>query len=108
MEVLQQAYDARAKKLNKIEKIKEQRTGEEAYSQLERYAKEGYASIPAEDKSYFLKCFGIYDRPATPERFMIKMRIPGGHLNASQARMIGTCAKEYGQDYIDLTTRAQC
>ncbi|MBL4730711.1 MAG: ferredoxin--nitrite reductase, partial [Sulfurimonas sp.] len=99
MEVLQQAYDARAKKLNKIEKIKEQRTGEEAYSQLERYAKEGYASIPAEDKSYFLKCFGIYDRPATPERFMIKMRIPGGHLNASQARMIGACAKEYGQDY---------
>ena len=108
MEALQKAYDSRSSKVNKIEKMKDQRSPQEAYTQLEQYAKDGYASIPAEDKNYFLKCFGIYDRPATPERFMIKMRIPGGHLNATQARVIGECAKEYGQDYIDLTTRAQC
>lgn len=108
MEALQKAYDSRANKLNKIEKMKDVRSAQEAYAQLDQYAKDGYDSIPAEDKSYFLKCFGIYDRPATPERFMIKMRIPGGHLNSSQARVIGECAKEYGQDYIDLTTRAQC
>lgn len=108
MEALQKAHDLRATKLNKIEKMKDARSAQEAYAQLDQYAKDGYASIPSEDKSYFLKCFGIYDRPATPERFMIKMRIPGGHLNASQARVIGECAKEYGEDYIDLTTRSQC
>lgn len=108
MQELQVAYDARAKKINKIEKIKEMKTPEEAYAKLEQYAKDGYDSIPAEDKSYFLKCFGIYDRPKTPERFMIKLRIPGGHLTSAQARVIGECSQEYGQDYIDLTTRAQC
>jgi len=108
MEALQQAFEARNKKLNKIEKLKELKSPKEAIEKLEEYAQNGYASIPAEDKSYFLKCFGIYDRPATPERFMIKLRIPGGYMNAAQAKVIGECAKEFGEDYIDLTTRAQC
>ncbi len=108
MQALQTAYDARAKKLNKIEKIKELKTPQEAYVKLEEYAKSGYESIPDEDKSYFLKCFGIYDRPATPQKFMIKLRIPGGFLNAEQAQAIGVCAQEFGEDYIDLTTRQQC
>jgi len=108
MEILQQAYEARSKKLNKIEKVKALKSPKEAYEKLEEYAKSGYASIPDEDKSYFLKCFGIYDRPATPERFMLKLRIPGGYMSAAQAKVIGECAKEFGQDYIDLTTRAQC
>jgi ferredoxin-nitrite reductase len=108
MQILQKAYEARSKKVNKIEKVKELKNPQEAYEKISEYAKTGYASIPDEDKKYFLKCFGIYDRPATPERFMIKLRIPGGHLNSAQARVIGECAKEYGQDYIDLTTRQQC
>ena len=108
MEALQKAYEARSKKVNKIEKVKELKNPQEAYDKIAEYASTGYASIPDEDKKYFLKCFGIYDRPATPERFMIKLRIPGGHLNSAQARVIGECAKEFGEDYIDLTTRQQC
>ncbi len=105
---LEKAYEARSKKLNKIEKIKQTKNPQEAFDALEEYARNGYDSIPDDDKKYFLKCFGIYDRPATPERFMLKLRIPGGFLNASQAKVIGKCAKEFGQDYIDLTTRQQC
>ncbi len=108
MQALQNAYDARAKKLNKIEQTKQLKSPNEAYEKLEYYAKEGYASIPDEDKKYFLKCFGIYDRPATPERFMLKLRTSGGFLSANQLKVIGECAKEFGQDYIDLTTRQQC
>ncbi len=108
MQTLQNAYEARSKKLNKIEKVKELKNPQEAYDKIAQYAKDGYDSIPDEDKKYFLKCFGIYDRPATPQRFMIKLRIPGGHLSATQAKVIGECAKEFGQDYIDLTTRQQC
>ncbi|PHS58239.1 MAG: ferredoxin--nitrite reductase [Sulfurimonas sp.] len=104
---LEKAYEARSKKINKMEKIKELKSPKEAFDALEMYAKNGYASIPNEDKTYFLKCFGIFDRPATPERFMIRLRIPGGFLNSTQARAIGECAKDFGQDYIDLTTRAQ-
>ena len=108
MEALQKAYEARSKKINKIEKVKELKNPQEAFDKLEEYARDGYDSIPDEDKKYFLKCFGIYDRPATPERFMLKLRIPGGFLNATQAKVIGECAKEFGEDYIDLTTRQQC
>jgi len=108
MELLQKAFEARSKKLNKIEKLKALKSPQEAFEKLEEYAQNGYASIPDEDKSYFLKCFGIYDRAATPERFMLKLRIPGGYLSAQQAQVIAECAQEFGQDYIDLTTRAQC
>ncbi|WP_372999121.1 ferredoxin--nitrite reductase [Sulfurimonas sp.] len=108
MHSLQKAYDARSKKLNKIEQVKELKNPQEAFDKLEEYSQNGYASIPDEDKKYFLKCFGIYDRVATPQKFMIKLRIPGGYLNSIQAREIGECALLYGQDYIDLTTRSQC
>ncbi|MCF6331565.1 MAG: ferredoxin--nitrite reductase [Sulfurimonas sp.] len=107
MKTLKDVYETRNKKLNKIEKIKELKTAQESFSKLQEYAKNGYNSIPDEDKKYFLKCFGIYDRPATPEKFMLKLRIPGGYLNSAQAKAIGECAKDYGQDYIDLTTRCQ-
>ncbi len=108
MKSLEDAFNSRNKKLNKIEKIKELKNPQEAFDKIAQYAKEGYDSIPDEDKSYFLKCFGIYDRPKTPKQFMIKLRIPGGQLTATQAKAIGECSKEFGRDYLDLTTRAQC
>ncbi|MFA5454413.1 MAG: ferredoxin--nitrite reductase [Sulfurimonas sp.] len=108
MEALQKAYDARAKKLNKVEETKALKTPKEAFAMLEHYAKEGYASIQDEDKNYFLKCFGIYDKDSqTPQKFMIRVRITGGYLNALQARVLGEIAQEFGEDYIDITTRAQ-
>lgn len=105
---LQKAYEARAKKLNKVEETKALKTPKEAFDMLGFYAKNGYSSIPDEDKSYFLKCFGIYDKDSqTPQKFMIRVRITGGYLNAAQARVLGEIAKEFGDDYIDITTRAQ-
>jgi len=108
MKALQKAYEARSKKVNKIETLKAIKNPQEAYDKLQEYAKNGFDSVPQEDKAYFLKCFGIYYRPATPEKFMLKLRIPGGFMNASQAKVIGECAKEFGENYIDLTTRQQC
>lgn len=106
-EVLQKAFESRSKKINKIEEVKKLKSPQEAYEKLEEYASNGFASVPEEDKAYFLKCFGIFYRPATPEKFMIRLRIPGGFLTAEQAKVIGECAKEFGEDYIDLTTRQQ-
>jgi len=104
---LNEAYIARSTKVNKIEKTKVLKTPEEAWEKLEYYAEKGYNAIPAEDLSYFLKCFGIYDRPATPKQFMIRVRIPGGQLSAQQAEVVGRLARDYGNDYIDITTRMQ-
>ncbi len=104
---LTEAFVSRNAKVNKIEKTKELKTPKEAWERLETYAKAGYDAIPPEDLNYFLKCFGIFDRPATPKQFMIRVRIPGGQLRAEQAEVIGRLARDYGNDYIDITTRMQ-
>ena len=108
MQALQDAFNARNKKLNKIEGVKALKSPQEAYDKLDEYASKGFDSVPEEDKAYFLKCFGIYYRPATPEKFMLKLRIPGGFMTSAQAKVIGECAEEFGEDYLDLTTRQQC
>jgi len=108
MKLLEEAFEARNKKQNKIEKVKELKNPMDAFNQIEQYAKDGYDSISDEDKKYFLKCFGIYDKDSlTPKQFMMRVRVAGGYLNATQTTAIGEIAKEYGKDYIDITTRAQ-
>ncbi len=108
MNILIEAKESRNKKLNKIEKIKESKDPFIVWEKLEYYAQNGFDSIPDEDKSYFLKCFGIYYREKTPKQFMLKLRIPAGYLTSEQTKVIGECAKEFGEDYIDFTTRSQC
>ncbi len=98
---------AKHTKINKIEKLKETRSYKDALEALEVYAKEGYDSILKEDMDYFLKCFGVFDRPATPKKFMMRVRIPYGRLTSKQAFKLGELSKEYGNNYMDLTTRAQ-
>lgn len=108
LNILKKAYEVRNKKVNKIEKVKDLKNPMQAFEKIAQYAKEGYDSIPDEDKKYFLKCFGIFDKDGqTPKQFMMRVRVAGGHLNAVQAKKIGEIAKEFGQDYIDITTRAQ-
>ncbi len=107
MEKLIKVSEERNKRLNKIEKLKQEHTPQEAWEKLEYYAKNGFSSIPQHDLDYFLKCFGVFYRPATPERFMIRVRIPGGKLSYQQALKLGEVAQKYGNDYIDLTTRMQ-
>jgi len=107
MESLKKEYARRDTKINKIEKLKATKNPNEAYKKIKEYAKNGYDSIPPEDKSYFLKCFGIFDKPATPNKFMMRIRVPGGQLNFEQAIALGEVSRDFGANYLDLTTRAQ-
>ncbi|WP_052433618.1 hypothetical protein [Sulfurospirillum arsenophilum] len=91
---------------NKIEELKQTKTPLEVFACIKQYAKEGYEAIPADEKSYFLKCFGIFDRESTPGQFMMRIRTSGGCLSLEQAQTLGELAKSYGNDYMDLTTRA--
>jgi len=107
MTSLLQANEARSTKIHKTELIKERFTAREAWERLEDYAKNGYSSITDEDKDFVLKSFGIFDRPATPERFMIRVRVSGGSLSIEQAMALAYIATKFGKDYIDITTRQQ-
>lgn len=107
MTTLIQANEARSVKRHKIESIKDTFSASEAWERLIGYSKTGYAGITEEDKEFVLKSFGVFDREATPERFMIRVRIAGGQLSVAQATALANAAKLYGQDYIDITTRQQ-
>ena len=107
MTSLSQANAERSAKRHKTESIKDAFSAAEAWERLIGYSKTGYASISDDDKDFVLKSFGIFDRPATPERFMIRVRIAGGGLSVEQALVVAYVAKSFGQDYIDITTRQQ-
>jgi len=104
MSILAKALEARSKKVNKVEKTKLSKNVMDVYAQLEEIASGGYENLSKEDSSYFLKCFGLFDKG---DYFMLRVRIPIGQLNNEQAIRIGEVAKKYGDDYIDISTRMQ-
>ncbi len=104
MKSLNQALEARSKKVNKVENTKALKDPMDVYNKLDAIASAGYEGLSKEDSSYFLKCFGLFDKG---EDFMLRVRIPAGQLSYEQAICIGEVAYEYGDDYIDITTRMQ-
>lgn len=107
MTSLMQANEQRSAKRHKTETLKDAFDAQGAWDRLIGYSKSGYASITEEDKDFVLKSFGVFDRPATPERFMIRVRIAGGALSAEQAMALAYVATRFGEDTIDITTRMQ-
>jgi len=101
--------EQRNQKINKIEKIKPNRTVDEAMEKLKEYATTGYDSIEKDDKAVFFKYFGIFDKEKSngKNHFMLRVRIPGGQMTPQQAMKVGEVAKAYGNNYIDITTRMQ-
>ena len=104
MSILEKAFEARNKKVNKVETTKALKLPMDVYARLEEIAAAGYEGLAAEDSAYFLKCFGLFDKG---EDFMLRVRVPAGQLNYEQALRIGQVAQKYGNDYIDITTRMQ-
>lgn len=102
---LQEAFETRNKKQNKIEKLKEIKTPISVYKKLDELCSKKFEDLKDEDKMFFLKCFGLYGKK--DGTLMLRLRIPAGQLNVEQAIKIGEIAKTYGEDYIDITTRQQ-
>lgn len=105
MKKLHEAFEARNKKQNKIEAIKALKTPMSVYNNLKIICESGYENLKDEDSKYFLKSFGLFDKGEG--EFMIRVRIPAGQLSPEQALVIGNVSKEFGKDYIDITTRQQ-
>jgi len=104
MKSLSKALEDRMKKMNRIEQIKVLSDTIEVYTRLSKIADGGYEALKEEDSSYFLKCLGLFDKG---KDFMIRVHILAGELSYEQALCIGELAYEYGDDYMDITTRMQ-
>lgn len=92
-------------KLNKFEFVKMEKDGLDVIRTIiEKYAKEGYASIPEDDMNRF-KWAGVYEQKPRDGHFMMRVRINGGILSSKQARMLASIARDYGRGLVDVTTR---
>ena len=53
-----------------------------------------------------LKWYGMFWRPKTPGKFMLRLRIPNGILNSKQLKVISSIVARYGENgSCDITTR---
>ncbi len=103
--------------LNQVERWKlERHPLDVRQAVLERYAVEGpeaIAAVPGELER--LKWVGLYPQRQGGDAFMVRIKLPGGRLDAAQARTIGELAEThargpapnpvFGQGFLDLTTR---
>ncbi|HEV3495614.1 MAG TPA: nitrite/sulfite reductase, partial [Actinomycetes bacterium] len=91
---------------NRNEQIKEALDPLDLRPRIDRYAREGLASIDPDDLNIRFRWWGLYtQRPAEDGHFMLRIRIPGGALTADQLEAIGRLAKVHGRNLADITDR---
>jgi ferredoxin-nitrite reductase len=92
--------------LNKFERLKAEKDGLAVKAEIEQFAALGWEAMDEIDRDHRLKWLGVFFRPVTPGKFMMRMRIPNGILNSSQLCALAEVVQRYGDDgYADITTR---
>ncbi len=106
----------------RAERIKRERNPYDLWDDLVRWAREGrdFSAIPPEDLNSRLRWWGLYtqgDGEGVHSRekgsgegkampfFMMRIKIPNGHLRAHQLRLIGEIANRCARGFGDVTVR---
>ncbi|MGF1571329.1 MAG: ferredoxin--nitrite reductase [Nodosilinea sp.] len=98
--------DAATAKLNKFEKFKAEKDGLLVRDELDHFSQIGWEAVDETDLTHRLKWLGIFFRPVTPGKFMLRLRMPSGVLNGFKARTLAEIIQRYGDDgSADITTR---
>ena len=93
-------------KLNKFEKFKAEKDGLAVKDEIEAFAQMGWEAMDETDRVHRLKWLGIFFRPVTPGKFMLRMRMPSGVITSEQMRVLAEIVQRYGDDgNADITTR---
>ena len=93
-------------KINPVEKVKAAKDGLDVLEEIEAFAEAGWENIEKSDLEVRLKWLGVFFRPVTPGKFMLRLRVPGGLLNVTQMRSLADMIERYGDDgSADITTR---
>ncbi|MBR8831040.1 MAG: Sulfite reductase [ferredoxin] [Chroococcopsis gigantea SAG 12.99] len=92
--------------VNKFEKLKAQKDGLMIKDELDYFAQIGWEAMDKTDLEHRLKWVGVFYRPVTPGKFMMRLRVPNGILTSPQMRVLGEILQRYGSDGSgDITTR---
>jgi len=102
-----QTVDAKAQaSLNKFEKLKAEKDGLALKGELDHFAEIGWEAMDETDRDHRLKWLGIFFRPVTPGKFMMRMRLVNGIITSNQTRTLAEIVQRYGDDgSADITTR---
>lgn len=90
--------------MNKVEKLKQEKDGLDVWADVLRYAQEGFQSI-AEEDFVRMRWYGIYQQLPNEGHFMMRIKLPGGLVNAEQLRVIADITDQYARGFADVTTR---
>ncbi|MFN6567912.1 ferredoxin--nitrite reductase [Dendronalium sp. ChiSLP03b] len=92
--------------LNKFEKFKAEKDGLAVKEEIEKFASLGWEAMDETDRDHRLKWVGVFFRPVTPGKFMMRMRMPNGILTSNQMRVLAAVVQRYGDEgSVDITTR---
>lgn len=92
--------------LNKFEKFKAEKDGLAVKDELEYFAQIGWEAVDKTDLEHRLKWVGVFYRPVTPGKFMLRLRVPNGILTSQQMQALAEIVQRYGDDgSADITTR---
>jgi ferredoxin-nitrite reductase len=92
--------------LNKFERFKAEKDGLAIKEEIEKLASLGWEAMDEIDRDHRLKWVGVFFRPVTPGKFMMRLRMPNGIVNSEQMRVLAEVVQRYGDDgNADITTR---
>lgn len=92
--------------LNKFEKFKAEKDGLAIKDELDHFAQIGWEAMDKTDLEHRLKWVGVFYRPVTPGKFMMRLRVPNGIISGEQMHVLGEIVQRYGDDgNADITTR---
>ncbi|KAF5831634.1 hypothetical protein DUNSADRAFT_12794 [Dunaliella salina] len=110
----EEARERSLKSKTKQEKVKVEKCGSRMWTEVHEMAsliREGktkWEDLSLDDIDIRFKWAGLFHRAKrTPKKFMMRIKVPSGELNADQLRFMGSCIEKYGdQGCGDITTRA--
>jgi ferredoxin-nitrite reductase len=95
-----------ATKGNKVEQAKAVFCGLALEPRLAELGQAGWESLDEATLTIHLKWLGIFFRPVTPGRFMVRLRLPNGLIQASQLEVLAEAVDRCGDHgSADITTR---
>jgi sulfite reductase (ferredoxin) len=105
-------------KAQRVERLKREQNPWEALAEIERFAREGWDSVPPEWLGTYFRWWGIYTQGdgvgavggkggegKAVRHFMVRIRIPNGIIESSQLRTIADLAEWHGRGVADITVR---
>ena len=105
-------------KAQRAERLKGQLNPWSAYAEIERFAREGWESIPPEWLNTYFRWWGIYTQGdgvgavggaggegKSVRHLLVRIRIPNGVLTSRQASRIADLAERFARGVADITVR---